>query len=169
MAFHIIERLLQHTIHLHASGTVHRKRRARFFVVQLQTGLPLNHRNIPIERALQALFIEQHRMQRLRQAANIVQRRLRDFANLLQILAERRALGHLLFHPAQQRANRRQHLAEFVVQLAGNVAKRGLLRGNQFLRQIAALLGESREPREDLPVRTNQVQAGERDGDERRG
>ena len=60
-------------------------------------------------------------MQRLRQGANIVQGRLRDFADLLQIFPQWRALGNLLFHSAQKRANGREHLAEFVVQLARNV------------------------------------------------
>ena len=46
--------------------------------------------------------------------------------------------------------------------------QRGLLRRNQFLRQLAPLFGERRHPRENCPVRTNQVQAGKHDGHQRR-
>ena len=103
-------------------------------------------------------------MQRLRQAADIVQRRLRDFADFPQILAQRRALRHLLFHAPEQRADGRQHLPKLVMQFARYVPQSGFLRRYQFLRQIAALLGKRRQLGKNQPIRTNQVQTRQRDG-----
>src|SRR5713101_3533817 len=166
---YIVQRFLQHAVNLHAGIVVYAERRSRFFVVQFKAGLPLHGGNIPVERAFEALFLEQHRMKRLRQAANIVQRSLRDFANFLQVFAQWRTLRHLFFHAAEQRTDRCQHLPEFIMQLARNVPQRGLLRGYQFLRQVAALLRERREPGKNLPVRANQIQACQGDGDQRGG
>ena len=63
---------------------------------------------------------------------------------------------------------RRENLPELVVQLARNVQQRGLLRGDQLLRQFAALLRQVRQPLEQQPVRANEIQAGEHDGHQRR-
>jgi hypothetical protein len=43
------------------------------------------------------------------------------------------------------------------------VAQRGFLRGNEFLRQFAALRRKFRDVREDLAVVANQIQAGDHD------
>ena len=58
---------------------------------------------------------------------------------------------------AQHRTDRGQNLAELIVELAGNMPKRGFLSGNQFLRQVAALLGEFGEPRKNLAVAADEI------------
>ena len=65
-------------------------------------------------------------MQRLRQAADVVERRLGDLADLAQVGSQRRALRRVPAGAAQHRSHRRQHLAEFVVQLARDLAQRRL-------------------------------------------
>src|SRR5882724_1581949 len=67
VALHIIQRLLQHTIHLHSGSTIQRIRSPRFLIMYLQPGLMLDHWDVPIQGALESLFIEQHGMQCLRQ------------------------------------------------------------------------------------------------------
>src|SRR6185436_17491609 len=64
---------------------------------------------------------------------------------------------------------RRQHLSEFVVELARNLPERGLPGRNELLRQLAAIVGQRRQAREQLPVRTNQIETRQRDDDEGRG
>ncbi len=61
----------------------------------------LYHRDVPIQGALESLFIEQDGMQCLRQAANVIERRLCDLPHFLQVLAKRCTLRHLFFHAAQ--------------------------------------------------------------------
>ena len=75
----------------------------------------------------------------------------------------------MLSGAAQHRAHRRQDLAELVVQLARDVAQRRLLRGNQLLRQFAALLGELGQSGEQPAVRADQIEAGQQDREQRRG
>src|SRR5262249_23461137 len=58
---------------------------------------------------------------------------------------------------------------ELVVQLAGDLLERALAGGDDLLRELAALVAKRREAREEPAVRTNQVQPGRRDDDERRG
>ena len=57
-------------------------------------------------------------------------------------LVARRAAGDMFARSAEPRADRSQHLAKFVVEFAGYVVERGFLRVNEFLCQLAALLGE---------------------------
>src|ERR1700726_5215925 len=102
---------------MHTRRRVHRKRSARFFIVQRQPHLVRHSRNIPIECTLQSLLLEQHGVQRLRQSSNIVQRRLCDFPHFLQVLPQRRSIRRLPPQSSQQGTDRRQHLAKLVVQL----------------------------------------------------
>ena len=53
------------------------------------------------------------------------------------------------------------------MKLAGNVAERGFLRGDELLREVATLFGELGEPRKDPPVSADEIQTGENDGNQR--
>ena len=55
---------------------------------------------------------------------------------------QRRSVRRVLLGAAQHRSHRGQDLSEFVVQLARDFTQRRLARGDQRLRQLAALLGE---------------------------
>ena len=54
------------------------------------------------------------------------------------------------------------------MQFPRDMAQRRLLRGNQLLRQIAALFRQHSKLREQLPVRIDHIQAGEQDRQQRR-
>src|SRR5215467_536693 len=105
-------------------------------------------------------------MQRLRKRPNVIQRGLRNFLDFFQVGVKRGSLSRLFAGSAQHRANGGKYLPKFVVEFARNVPQRGFLRGNQLLRQIAALLGKLGEARKDLAVAANQVQAGEQNSDQ---
>ena len=93
MPRHVVERLLQHAV------DVNRRRcrpPARAAPVRSyddgDAELLFDGREIPVDRALEPELLEDRRMQRLREAAHVVERRLRDLADLAQLGAERRAL-----------------------------------------------------------------------------
>src|SRR6266404_4446094 len=143
--------------------------------VERQTGivvhnprLALHGRNIPIQCRLKPRFIQQHRMQRLRQPAHFRQRGLRDLLHFLQILPQYRIVWHFFALAAQQRPDRRQHLPKFIVQFARKMPQRGFLRRNQFLRQLAALCGERFQLRKNLFVCLNQIQTCQHNYQQRR-
>ncbi len=54
--------------------------------------------------------------------------------------------GICLSGSAQQRSNRRQHLAKLIMQFARNMPQCGFLRRNQFLRQVASLRRKAPPP-----------------------
>src|SRR5579863_1536814 len=70
---------------------------------------------------------------------------------------------------AEHGTNRSQDLSKFVVKLARYMQQRGLLGRNQFLRQFAALLGETRESCEEPAVGLDQIEAGEQNCAQDRG
>jgi hypothetical protein len=109
-------------------------------------------------------FLEDRRVQRLRQAAHAVERRLRHLAHLAQVGAQRRPLVGVARRALDHRADRGEHLAEFVVQFARDLAQRVLARGDERLRQAAPLVGERRQPREEPPVGVNEVERRGADG-----
>ena len=108
-------------------------------------------------------------MQRLRKAANFVQRTLRDFANFAQVSAQTRVFRHLISGPAEHGTHGRQNLSEFIVQFARNVAQSGFLGRDQFLRQFAALRGKRRELRKTRRFEWIKIQAGQHDRNQGRG
>ena len=108
-------------------------------------------------------------MQRLRQAAHAVERRLRHLAHLAQVRAQRRPLVGVPRRALDHRADRREHLAELVVQLARDLAQRVLARGDERLRQPAPLVRQRRQPRKELPVGVNEVERRGADRGQRRG
>lgn len=103
-------------------------------------------------------------MEGLRKAANIVQRGLGDFADLLKVRMQRRIRRDLLVGAAKERTNRGKDLAKLVVQLPGDVPKRGFLGVNQFLRQVAALGRKLFDLGEQPAVIADEIQTSEDDG-----
>ena len=78
-----------------------------------------------------------------------------------------RIFRNLLSGAAKHDADGCKNLAKFVVEFARDVAKRGLLRVNEFLRQFAALIREKFKAGKDFAIRIDQVKAGQHDGNER--
>ena len=70
---------------------------------------------------------------------------------------------------AQHGSNRREDLAELIVQFARNVTQRGFLGGDQLLRQFAAALGNLGQAREQPPVPANQGKTIQQDRQQSRG
>src|SRR5262249_46605548 len=152
----VVERFLRDAKDMHSCAGLDRSRVTRFFVVNVQSSLPLDRRNIPGECALEAGFFEQHRMQRLREATNIVQGGLSDAADFLQIAAERRIRRNLRVGAAEHGTDGGEDLAKFIVEFARNVPESGFLRGDELLREFAALSGKLLDSREHLAVAANQ-------------
>ena len=117
---------------------------------------------------LEADRFEDRRVQRLRQAAHLLEHPLRDLGDVAQLGPQRRSGRRLPLGAAEHRSHRRQRLAELVVQLPGEVAQRRLARGDELLGDVAPLARQRVEPGEQPPVRSNQVQAGDGDRGERR-
>ena len=155
MAGHVVESFLHDAIDVNCWRSSDWKCLPEFFVSDLNARLPFYRRQIPVQRAFQALLVEHHRMQRLRKAAHGIQRVLRDLPHLVQIGPEWRIFRRLLLSASQHRAHRGQHLAKFVVQFARDIAQRRLLCGDQLLRQIAALGGKARQLRKEPTVRVH--------------
>src|SRR5579871_1285378 len=70
---------------------------------------------------------------------------------------------------AEHGSDRGEDLAKLVVKFTGNVTQRGFLRGNELLGEFAAALGNFLETREEAAVPADQRQAGQYDGEKRRG
>ena len=153
----VVQRLLQNSIDVNSRAAIDREGSARFFVVDCDTGLPLHHREIPINCALEIRLVEHDGMERLRKTAHIFEGVLRDVTNFAQFFANHGALGHLLLGAAEQGADSRQGLAEFVMKLPGNMTQGGFLSGDQLPREFAALMGERCQPPEQSPIRANQI------------
>lgn len=167
MARDIVQRFLQDAVEMNRAA-VERKSFAGLCIVNGDTRLFLRGGKIPAYRALEPRFFEHHGMESLRERADFVQRGLRDFGNFAQFGAERRIRRRVLFCAAQHRANGCQNLAEFVVQLSRNVAQGRFLGRDEFLGQLAALLGKRGKLREEAPIRSDEIEAGEENRRERR-
>ena len=105
-------------------------------------------------------------MQGLREAADVVERGLRDALDFLEIGVDGGIGGEIFSSAADKGADGGEHLAKFVVELTGDVAEGGFLRGDKFLREVAALRGELGDLGEEAAVVANEIEAGEDDGDE---
>src|SRR3984893_19482797 len=81
----IVERFLEDAIDLDACGCSHGTGVSRLFVVKHQTGLPFDCGDVPVESGDEASFVEEHGMQGLRKAADVVERGLRDGLDFLEI------------------------------------------------------------------------------------
>ena len=138
----VVQRFLQDPINVNSNAAIHGTGVPGFLIGYVNPRLPFHHGNIPVNGALQARLVQHDRMQCLRQAANLLQSRLRDLGDLADFRAQGRALRCVIPRPAQHGAYGSENLAEFIVQLPGDVKQRRLLARNQRLRQFAALLGQ---------------------------
>src|ERR1700690_2513845 len=161
MPYHVVQSFLEDSIDVDAGTAIDWKRIAGFLVADGDPGLLFHHGNVPVHGAFEAGLIEHHRMERLREAANIFESLLRDVADFTKIAPNGGALRHLFFGTAQECADGGENLSEFIVQFPGDVAKRGFLSGNQFLSEFAALSRKVMELREKPAIQTNEVEAGD--------
>src|SRR5215469_13865501 len=164
----IVQSLLQNTIHVDARRVVHWEGRTLLFIGYGNSGLPFHGGDVPVQCALEPSLVKHDRVQRLGKAAYFLQSRLNDLENFLEVEAQRGTFGSVGSSAAQHRSDRSQDLAKFVVQFTRDVAKRRLLRRDQFLRQFAATLGNFGETREETAIPTNQRQAIQQNRQERR-
>ncbi len=91
MPRHIIQSFLHNAINMDSGIAIHGKGCPRFLIGYVNAGLPFHHGQIPVQRAFQAGLVEHDGMQRLRQAAHLIQRGLRDLCHF----ADRRAKANL--------------------------------------------------------------------------
>ena len=86
MARHVVQRFLQHAVDVDADRAVHGRRRARCARTtrQRRSAVPRVDRYQSIV-LFEPGLLEDRRVQRLRQAADVVERRLRDLADLAQL------------------------------------------------------------------------------------
>src|SRR5450759_4952038 len=162
----IVQRLLHDAVEVDGDGAVEFAGRAGLLVVYLNAGLFPEAGQVLIQRAFESDFVEDHRMQRVRQGAHLVESRLHDLLNLAQIGAQRAGVGKAPAGALQHGADGREDLAEIVVQVAGDGAEGVFLHGDQLLRQLAAPRREHRHLFKHAPVVLYQVEAGEQDQDQ---
>src|ERR1700733_13898345 len=133
-------------------AALHGKWLSGFFIGYANSRLPFYHRQVPSQRALKACFLEHDGMQRLREAAHLVESLLRDLGDFTKVRAQGRAFGQLLSSARQHGADSGKNLTKLIVQFARDVTQRGFLHGDQLLREFAALRGERRELYEQTAV-----------------
>src|SRR5262245_33751790 len=98
-------------------------------------------------------------MQGLRQAANVVECALGDFAHLAQISSESRSFGNLLARTAKHRPHRGQKLSELVMQLARDFPQRGFPCRDELLCEIASFVRQRGELCEQATVGRDEIEA----------
>src|ERR1700746_631952 len=91
-----------------------RRSTSLLFISYSDAGLFSELSDVPLQRFLEPVIVEDRGMQRLRQTAQSLQRRLRNLAHLRQLDAECGIRWKMLSGAAQHRADRRQDLAELV-------------------------------------------------------
>src|ERR1035441_1398573 len=157
----IVQRLLHDAVEVDGDRAVQFARRAGLLVVYLNARLFLEAGQILIHRAFESHFVQDHRMQRVRQGAHLLERGLHDLLHLAQIGAQRVGVAKSPAGALQHGSARRQNLPEIVVQVAGDGAEGVFLHGDQLLRQLAAPRRELRHLFKHAPVILHQVEAGE--------
>ena len=130
MAGHVVESLLQHSIDVDRGISIHGKGRTGFQVAYVNPGLLFHGGNVPVQGAFQSGFVEHYRMERLREAAHLIERGLGDVAHFAQIGAQRRAFRKMVGGTGEQRANGGENLAELIMKFARDGAQGGFLRRN---------------------------------------
>src|ERR1035441_743447 len=157
----IVQRLLHDAVEVDGDGAVEFARRAGLLVVYLNARLFLVAGQILIHRAFESHFVQDHRMQRVRQGAHFLERGLHDLLHLAQIGAQRVGVRQSPAGALQHGSDRREDLAKIVVQVAGDGAEGAFLHGDQLLRQLAAPRRKLRHLLKHAPVILHQVEAGE--------
>ena len=140
MAGNIIQSFLQDPINMDGGVAVDRKRVRRISHSLCESRLLSTtgrYQSSVLSRPASSSMTGCSAWERLR---TLFERGLRDFAYFAQVGAQGEPSGACFSGAAQHGADGGQNLAEFIMQFARNVAQRGFLRGNQFLRQFAALL-----------------------------
>src|ERR1035441_2715368 len=148
----IVQRLLHDAVEVDGDRAVEFARRAGLLVVYLNTRLFLKAGQVLIHRAFESDFVQDHRMQRVRQGAHLLERGLHDFLHLAHIGAQRGGVAEAPAGALQHGSDRRQDLAEIIVQVAGDGAEGAFLHGDQLLRQLAAPRRKLRHLLKHAPV-----------------
>src|SRR4051794_33657322 len=107
-------------------------------------------------------------MQRLRKAAYVFERGLRDVAHVAKFFRPSRSGRRLTLGPAQQGSDGREDFSKFIVQFAKNELHCQFVGENQLMQQIAALLEKVGNLAKNLPVRREQKNASNSDTPQRR-
>src|SRR5215472_2258650 len=112
MARHIVQRLLRNAVEMSRYLAVEFSNAAGLFKGDLDTCLPLESRQIRIERALQPDLIERYRVKSMRERPDLFERRLNNLAHLLQSLGGGLAISIPARRSLQSNSDCRQYLAE---------------------------------------------------------
>ena len=169
MTRHVVQCFLQHTVHVNRDRVGDLPGRPAAFI---RYGKPRS--DVPPSARYQSMVPSRPASSRIDgcsvcdKPAHVVERRLRDLADLVELGLQRRTVGHMTAGTADHRSHRGQQLPELVVQLARDLAQRRFARFNQLTRELAALIGERRQLRKQPPVGSNQIQAHEQNRRERR-
>src|SRR5450759_2467562 len=107
----IVQRLLHDAVEVDGDGAVEFAGRAGLLVVYLNARLFPEAGQVLIQRAFESDFVQDHRMQRVRQGAHLVESRLHDLLNLAQIGAQRVGVGQPPAGALQHGADGREDLA----------------------------------------------------------
>src|SRR4051794_39642539 len=81
----VVQGLLQNAIHVNTCCPVYRKGFPLLLIGYGNSGLSFHGGDVPIKRAFEASFVEHDRVQCLRQAADVFQRRLDNLQHFLQV------------------------------------------------------------------------------------
>ena len=159
MARHVVQRFLQHAVHVYGHGLIRHRTAARGLVVDMDAGLLFKHGQVLPQGRFQAGLLDHGRMQRLRKRADLVEGGLDDLLYLLEVRAQGRVHGlSATAGPLQHGADGSQNLAELVVQLARDVTEGTLLHGDQLLGEFAAPVGQRGDLIEHAAIVLHQVE-----------
>src|ERR1039458_9611250 len=129
---HIVQRFLHYAVDVHTCAAIHGERYTLLLIGYGNPRLSFYGRDIPVERALKPGLVQHHRMQRLREAADLLQCGLHDLENFLQVRSEGRSLRRVSARATEHRADGSEDLSKLIVQFAGNIAQRGFLGSNKL-------------------------------------
>src|SRR5215469_8689152 len=118
---------------MNAGAPTHGKRLPLLLIGYGKAGLSFHGGDLPVESAFEPSLIEHDRVERLRAAANALERGLHGLKNFLQIGSERGAFWGMSAGAAEHGTDGGKNLAKLVVQFARDIAQGGLLSGNQLL------------------------------------
>src|SRR5262245_38966586 len=114
MPRHVVECLLQDTIEMDGDRAIELRRFTLGLVPDFHAQLLFEHGKMLVQGGAQTDLVQDDRVQRTRKSANLIERGLYDFANLLQLRGERT----LTFGALEHGADGGQNLAELIVQLS---------------------------------------------------
>ena len=115
MARDVGQSFLQNPIEVDGHIAVDSSAGSALLISYFDSVLFLKSREIDAECAFETGVVENHRMQRLRKSADVIERGLRDIADFAEIGAECRTLRGIFSGAIEQRADGREDLTELVV------------------------------------------------------